>query len=181
MFALCVAVIVASLVLGGGTHSSFLSDAILQLIAIPLLLVSLWRLIETPLTKQMPMALFFCVAVVAIPVIQLIPLPPWLWTALPGRGPSAETFEILGQKIPWMPLSVVPHETWLSALSLIPPLGIFLATLLLSYRERRWLSLVFLAVGVVSVDDPDGTVLSRQLLEEIRSLPPIKEAWVARV
>jgi hypothetical protein len=37
------------------------------------------------------------------------------------------------------------------------------------------------AVGVVSVDDPDGTALSRQLLEEIRSLPPIKEAWAVRV
>ena len=99
----------------------------------------------------MRVPLFFCVAVVAIPLVQLIPLPPWLWTALPGRGPSAETFEILGQKTPWMPISVVPHETWLSALSLIPPLAIFLATLLLPYRERRWLSLVFLAVGVVSV------------------------------
>jgi O-antigen ligase len=151
MFSLCAFVIVASLILGGGTRGGFLSDAILQLIAIPLLLVALWRLLETPLTKQMRMALFFCVAIVAIPLVQLIPLPPWLWTALPGRGPSAEAFEILGQKTPWMPISVVPHETWLSALSLIPPLAVFLATLLLPYRERRWLSLVFLAVGVVSV------------------------------
>ena len=78
MFPLCVIVIVASLVLGGGTRSGFLSDAILQLIAIPLLLVSLWRLLETPLTKQMRVALFFCFASVAIPLIQLIPLPPWL-------------------------------------------------------------------------------------------------------
>jgi O-antigen ligase len=99
----------------------------------------------------MRIALFFCAAIAAIPIIQLIPLPPWLWTALPGRGPSAETFQILGQDTPWMPLSVVPHETWLSALSLIPPLAIFLATLLLAYRERRLLSLVLLAIGVVSV------------------------------
>ena len=81
--------IIASLVLGGGTRGGFLSDAILQLVAIPLLLVSLWRLIETPLTKQMRMALFFCIAIVAIPLIQLIPLPPWLWTVLPGRDAAA--------------------------------------------------------------------------------------------
>jgi D-3-phosphoglycerate dehydrogenase len=37
------------------------------------------------------------------------------------------------------------------------------------------------AVGVVSVDDPDGTALSRQLIDEIRALPPIKEAWAARI
>src|SRR5262245_23680161 len=104
MFALCVIVIVASLVLGGGTHSGFLSDAILQLIAIPLLLVSLWRLLETPLTKQMRVALFFCLAAVAIPLIQLIPLPPWLWTALPGREPVVEVSEILGDKLSWIPI-----------------------------------------------------------------------------
>jgi O-antigen ligase len=151
MFALCAIVIVASLVLGGGTQGGFLSDAILELIAIPLLFVALWKLLETPLTKQMRMALFFCVGIVAIPLIQLIPLPPWLWTALPGRDAAAETFELLGQATPWMPLSVVPHETWLSLLSLIPPVGIFLATMLLPYRKRRWLSLLFLALGVVSV------------------------------
>jgi O-antigen ligase len=151
LFYLCAFVIVASLVLGGGTRGGFLSDAILQFLAIPLLLLCLWRLFEVPLTKQIQVPLLFCAAIVAIAIVQLIPLPPWLWTALPGRGPSAETFQILGQKTPWMPISVVPHETWLSALSLIPPLGIFLATILLPYRERRWLSLVFLTVGVVSV------------------------------
>jgi O-antigen ligase len=80
----------------------------------------------------------------------LIPLPPWLWTALPNREVSAEAFHILGQKIPWMPISVSPHATWLSFLSLLVPLGVFIGTLLLGYRERRWLSLVILAVGVLS-------------------------------
>jgi O-antigen ligase len=157
---LCAFVIAASLTLGGGTRGGFLSDAILQLLAIPLLLVAFWKLFELgafwklfefPVTKQMQIPLLFCLALVLIPIVQLIPLPPWLWTALPGREPSVETFEILGQTIPWMPLSVSPHETWLSALSLIPPLGIFLATLQLPYRDRRWLTWVFLAVGVVSV------------------------------
>ncbi len=151
LFFLCAVVVVASLILGGGTRGGFLSDAILQFVSIPLLLVALWRLFEVPLTKQMRIALCFCAVIVLIPLIQLIPLPPWLWTALPNREVSAETFKILDIQIPWMPLSVSPHETWLSALSLIPPVGIFIATLLLSYRPRRWLSLVFLAVGVVSV------------------------------
>jgi O-antigen ligase len=150
MFSLCAVVIVASVVLGGA-YGGFLSDAILQLIAIPLLFVSLWRLLEVPLTRQIGVALFFCAAIVAIPLIQLIPLPPWLWTALPGRQPVVEVSEILGHKLSWMPISLSPNETWLCALSLIAPLAIFLATLLLPYRERRWLSLAFLAVGVLSV------------------------------
>jgi D-3-phosphoglycerate dehydrogenase len=37
------------------------------------------------------------------------------------------------------------------------------------------------AVGVVSVDDADGKVLTRELIEEIRALPSIKHAWAVRV
>jgi O-antigen ligase len=50
-----------------------------------------------------------------------------------------------------MPISISPTATWLSLISLIPPLAIFLGTMLLGYRERRILSLVVLAVGIVSV------------------------------
>jgi D-3-phosphoglycerate dehydrogenase / 2-oxoglutarate reductase len=37
------------------------------------------------------------------------------------------------------------------------------------------------AVGVVTVDDPDGTVLSKPVLEEIRQVPAIQAAWAVRV
>jgi hypothetical protein len=51
LFYLCAFVIVASLLLGGGTRGGFLSDAVLQFLAIPLLLVCLWKLFDLPLTK----------------------------------------------------------------------------------------------------------------------------------
>ena len=150
-FYLCAAVLVASLILGGGTRGGFLSDAILQFLAIPLLLLALWRILEIPLTKQQRIALWFAAAITLLPIIQLIPLPPWLWTALPNRQPVSEAFDLVGGLRPWMPISVSPQATWLSALSLIPPLAIFLATLLLKYQERRMLSAVILAIGLVSV------------------------------
>ena len=151
LFYLCAFVVVAGLILGGGTIGGFLSDSILQLLAIPLLLVSIWKMIELPLTKQARLAVWFCIALALIPFIQLVPLPPSIWTTLPNRQPSVEAFELLGKPIPWMPISVSPEATWLSALSLIPPIAIFLATLLLSYRERRLLTLVIIAVGILSV------------------------------
>ena len=151
LFLLCALVLVASLILGGSTRAGFLSDALLQLIAIPLLLLALWRLFETPLTRQVRLVLLFCLALAVLPLLQLVPLPPWLWASLPNRDSSAELFALLQQNAPWLPISVSPHQTWLSVLSLIAPLAIFLATLLLTYRERRWLSLVILAVGTLSV------------------------------
>ncbi len=149
MLVACVAV--ASLLLGGGTRSGFLSDSILQLISIPLLLAVLWRLSGEPANPRLRWALLFCLALVLVPLLQLIPLPPGVWTALPHREPSAAAFDLVGREIPWMPVSVSPHATWLGALSLLPPVAVLLGTALLGYRDRRLLSLVVLAVGMVSV------------------------------
>src|SRR5712672_3565569 len=84
--AFCALVTVSSLVLGGGTRSGFLSDAILQLLSIPPLLVSLWQLLraqpgERRENSSLKWGLAFCAALVAIPLLQLVPLPPAVWTA----------------------------------------------------------------------------------------------------
>ena len=118
-------------------------------LALPILLYFLWTLIAQPLTPQLNVALSFCLALAALPLLQLVPLPPWLWTRLPNGDASA--FEATGQAVPWMPLSVSPQATLLVLLSLIPPLAVFLGAVQLSYRERRWLSLVLIGVGIVSV------------------------------
>ena len=49
-----------------------------------------------------------------------------------------------------MPISVAPSATWLSFLSLLPPITIFLGVIQLSYRDRRQLSLLVIAGGLVS-------------------------------
>jgi O-antigen ligase len=155
-FAVCALVTVSSLVLGGGARSGYLSDAILQLLSIPPLLVSLWQLVRTQAGARRANPLFkwgltFCVGLVGIPLIQLVPLPPAIWTMLPNRQAVVEALELVGGDLPWMPISVSPEATWLSALSLIPPVAVFLSTQLLSYAERRWMSLLVLAIGLISV------------------------------
>jgi len=148
---LCGTVLVASLMLGGGTRSGFLSDAILQLVATPLLVAALWRLTRDGAFHRLRGALAFCAAFVLVPILQLVPLPPALWTALPGREAVAEAYALLGRELPWHPISVAPHATWLGLVSLVVPLGIFLATLQLGRRARRAMSLAVLGIGVVSV------------------------------
>ena len=37
------------------------------------------------------------------------------------------------------------------------------------------------AVGVVTVDDPKGTSISREVLQEIRSVASVKQVWAVRV
>ena len=147
--------LISSVLLGGGTRGGFLSDAILELIAIPALLISLSSLIGLPVWRtntrtDVIWALAFCFGLSLLPLLQLIPLPPSIWTKLPGRDEIANVFDLVGGGTPWMPISVSPHATWLSFLSLLPPMAIFIGTLQLGYRERRRLVLTFIAVGVVS-------------------------------
>jgi O-antigen ligase len=147
--------LLAALLLGGGTRGGFLSDALLQLLAIPLLLWSasrlgdlFWR--QRAKVRQLRWEFIFCVAVVLVPLIQLVPLPPALWTLLPHREPLIASFESLGQSLPWLPISVSPNATWLSVMALLPTLAVFFGTILLGYRERRLLSLAVVAFGIVS-------------------------------
>ena len=156
VFGLVAFTIVCCVVLGGGTRGGFLSDGLLQYLALPLLFVSIWKILDLGAgkgIKDRPFGreLAFCGALVLVPLFQLVPLPPFIWSALPGREPVRAAFELVGGGIPWMPISLSPEATWLSLLSLVPPLAIFLGCLLLGYRERRLMSLVVLAIGLVSV------------------------------
>jgi hypothetical protein len=151
LFLVCAAVLVCCLLFGGGTRSGFLSDVVIQLLAIPLLVMALHRQAGISAARHLRLPLLFCLAVVLVPALQIAPLPPELWTALPNREPVVEAFRLLGRDLPWMPLSMSPNATWLSALSLLPPIAIFLSTALVGPRERRDLSLVLLAMGMVSV------------------------------
>ena len=155
VFCACAFTMVGSLLLGGGTRGGFLSDAILELLAIPALLLVVSSLIDvlrrsTHIRRSASWALMLCFAIALLPLLQLVSLAPWIWTRLPGRESIVAIFDLVGSQGNWMPISVSPSATWLSFLSLLPPMAIFLGTIQLSYRERRGLSLVVISVGIVS-------------------------------
>lgn len=151
LFYFCAFGLVCALLLGGGAGPGFLSDTLLQLVSLPLLIAALWRIVDGPLSRDMRWALAFCGAIAVVPLAQLVPLPPTIWTKLPGRATITTAFELIGRDLPWAPLSMSPDATLLSALSLLPPLAVFLGGLLLNHRERRLLGLAVLAVGLASV------------------------------
>ena len=119
----------ASLVLGGGTRSGFLADVFLQLLAIPLLLLTLARWTPYGAGAEgrwgIRVALLICFLLILIYAVQLVPLPPLVWAKLGGRDFVAATFQMLERELPWMPLSVSPRATWLALLSFIPVVTVF--------------------------------------------------------
>ena len=151
LFYLCALGLIFAVLLGGGTRGGFLSDVLLQFVSVPILLVALWRSGAGSLSRGQLCSLLFCAAILAVPLAQLAPLPPSIWTALPGRAILGPPYELINRGLPWAPLSLAPAATWLSALSLLPTFAIFLGVLQLDYAERRLLSLVALAMGFLSV------------------------------
>lgn len=141
----------ASLLLGGGTRQGHLSDAILQLACVPLLLLASWRWWERVPVRGAGRILALWLAIIALPLLQTIPLPPSIWRELPHREQIAETLELIDRPDQWMPVSVAPFATWGALLSLIPPISLFFATAALGRRERRLVMLALLPVSVVSV------------------------------
>lgn len=150
LFVLAALGVIGAVVLGGGTRPGHLSDAVLQLLMLPLLIIGAHRLVAGHPAAQARRAAVLALLVAAVPFLYLIPLPATVWSALPNRAPEVETFRLLGKDLPWMPASVAPELTWTAALSMIPPLSVFLAVLSLGDRERRWLCHTLLACAAAS-------------------------------
>jgi O-antigen ligase len=151
IFVLTSSVLIASILLGGGTHSGFLSDVLLQLAALPLLCVAIIKLIDEGHDPELRWPLVFIAAVVLLPLVQLVPLPASVWTLLPGHKVVSDTYVLLGEQLPARPLTLSPTATWLSALAMLPPLAIFLGTVSLDYAKRRTITLILIAMGVLSM------------------------------
>ena len=163
----CALVIAASLGLGGGTRGGLLSDAILQLIGLPLLILALWppqNPLNHPLNQSgglrshpaspvwsgaMIWPLAIMLAALLIPLLQLVPLPAAVWRFLPQSETVAAALNGSGARL--SALSVAPHMTWLAVLSLIPPCAVFFATVRLPLADRRRLTVIILVIGVLSV------------------------------
>jgi O-antigen ligase len=143
-------VAVLAMLFGGGGIQGW-SDAVVQLAALPLLAWALLRLTPSQLDRGGQWAIVLLCAILALPLLQLIPLPPSFWSVLPGRHEFASAYQAAGMALPWLPISLDPSATWLSVLALLPATAIFLAMLSLDQHSRRVLILLLLVIVFASV------------------------------
>lgn len=152
------AVAIASVVLlalsfafGGDTRAHALRLALVELAALPLLVLAAGRLIRTGHWREHRLALGLLAAITAIPLVQLIPLPPAVWTGLPGRDQLVLALDLAGLQPGWAPLTLTPDLTWRSALALVPPAAMLMAALTLSPLQRARLISLCLAAAVIAM------------------------------
>jgi hypothetical protein len=90
-------------------------------------------------------------ACVALPALQLLPLPSNVFEALPGRSIVGEIGRLAGTGGAWRPLSLAPARTWNALWSLMAPLATLVLGAQLPPRELRRLLDVVLAIGLADV------------------------------
>ncbi|WP_310467427.1 O-antigen ligase family protein [Sphingomonas sp.] len=138
-----------SLALGGSGLSFPRLNLCLQIAA---LAVAAY-LISTPREWRFPrltwVALGLVGAILALPLLQLIPLPPPIWTSLSGRAVPADLDALLGAA-QWRPLSLDVERTVRSFVTLLPAAVVFTGSLFLRRSDRAQLLWVVVAVALAS-------------------------------
>ena len=125
--------------LGGSTRGHW-ANMVLQLVAIAL--IAWAALIRRPahMPKTGYMLILLTGLMLALILLQLVPLPPPVWTSLPGRDFVANGYALLGQPLPSLPVSLAPYQTISSALWLLPPLAVIAGILRLGAFRPSWLA-----------------------------------------
>ena len=151
------------LLLGGSTQGIW-ANAALQLLAI---LIIAWAFLvprggSAPKPARQLLALF--VAAIALFALQLLPLPPFVWTSLPGREIVVEGRQLLGLPLGWSSISLAPYDTLATLPALLPPLAVLVAIFWLRSDSAAWLAVALIGatflgilVGLLQVSSAEPT------------------------
>lgn len=143
--------LLACLLLGGASAAGFAANLILQILSLPLIGWALWTMIQERPSAQIRAPLGLLTVFVTIAVLQLIPLPPALWTLLPGRASVVEGYRLLGIRLPWLPLTLAPDIAPASLLWLLPAIAMLLSVVVLGAFRGRGIAGAIVAVTLASV------------------------------
>lgn len=147
MFA-AIAFFLAALILGGGSRIELVGPILLRLLAIAALVWLLWggwmRGIALP-----KLAYIFWVALLLLPLVQLIPLPWSLWRHLPGRETIVAMYQVL-EMAPMQPISLAAERTANAFFAMIPMLAAFFLALRLDNAGRDRLIEWIIIAAVIS-------------------------------
>lgn len=158
-----------SLLFGGGTRQGLWGDALLNLLALPLLAWAIWRSHLIGRNRCAWLGVAVLGAIATWNLLQLVPLPPAWWTTLAGRAELAAELQVAGIALGARPISLDFEAGLRATLSLLPPLAVGLMALgLRSAQRRRLLQLVLalalaaLVLGLVQIGDGSDSPLRWQ-------------------
>jgi hypothetical protein len=138
-------------VTGGSSQRHGWTDMVAQLLALPVLFVGLWRLVDQPASRVRTFGLAAMAVVALLPWLQLLPLPQSWWLWAPARQALAHDLATAGVRDAATTWSLAPAATLRSALSLLPALALFAWTLGSDARVQRRLLILCVALPIASL------------------------------
>jgi O-antigen ligase len=136
--------------IGGGSNRANINSLMYLR---PLTVVSLIAMLMAPVRwnfQRVKVPLLFVGLAALLMLVQLIPLPPSIWTQLPARAPFAEASVALGGQQPWRPVSLTPDLTVNSLLALLVPLTVLVGFSGIRQDQRSALVLLIIVAVVGS-------------------------------
>ncbi|MEM7665436.1 MAG: O-antigen ligase family protein [Pseudomonadota bacterium] len=141
--------LVTVFLIGGGARDDITSLIVLRPIAVLCLGIGLatfrrehWDAFKFPLG--------FMAAILIMILLHLIPLPPALWQALPGRELAVAAGEAAGGVQPWRPLSLVPYRGWNAFYAMLVPAAAMVLAVQLKRDDHRMLLYIVIGAAIAS-------------------------------
>lgn len=151
LFIIFCAFLALTFILGGANENDYLANVILEYLSLPVLALSIYVLLTSETRKINAVYIIYGIlCILLFLLIQLMPLSESTWRSLPFHDLAAKGLSIVDIKHPSGPLSLAPYLTWVSFLSFLPPLAIFLGVLSLNSNERKALVYLVLTCGIAN-------------------------------
>lgn len=134
----------------GGSAQAIWGNLVLQLLAV---LLIAWAVVLPVATLNSASRSLLLLVVLSLGLVglQLIPLPPEIWTQLPGRRVLVGGYVALDQQLPWLPISMAPYDTLSAALFLLPPVAVVLGVVRLRAYREIWVASAILAATISAI------------------------------
>lgn len=149
-FVAALLLLAAGIILGGSSRPS-VGNLLVQLAALAILTwLVIGRRIAVP-QGAARIAFWLMLAIAALPLLYSVPLPPAIWSSLPGRDLALRSYALAGITPPWHGLGLRDGVGVLTALHLLAPIVMFLIAVRLNAAQRWALLYGFLAVTLIAI------------------------------
>lgn len=132
---------------GGASREDALGQIIVRVAAAATLFTAV--LVFPARARLLPVVALLTLAI-ALPLLQLVPLPSAWWQALPGRTPFVDAAAISGEASPWRQLSLSPGATRNALASLLVPTAMLSLLVGTDLTRRTLLPVAILGLVVAS-------------------------------
>lgn len=146
MFVLAVATLSICFISGGSSAQTGMGVMFAELLALPLLLCAVWRAWQQHRLGPARWAIGVVAAIVALPLLQLLPLPEGLWRLAPARIALWDDLVAAGVTDIDLRWSLTPDATEQNLYLLLPSVALFFAAL--ASGRDTWRRLLWWVLGL---------------------------------